>query len=542
MRKTAMIILLTITAAICHAQNAYDALLFSENNYEGTARTMAMGNAFTALGGDLGAVGINPAGSAVASYSQITLTPALTFAASTTKGISPYEDGYLPYFEKKMRSSMADFSMPNVGISINYDTHRTSGLKNITFGFTVNKTASWDEDVYANGTNSTTSFMGALAYEASQTGITGTELGSDGIYWIYPHWSHIVGYQSGMISPYDYDDQFVGASEVIYDNGIIALGGPIEQTYGRRKAGGKLDYLFNIGANISDFIYIGANLGVTSIDYSSQWYFKEVASDPSDFEIEYADGSKTYFHDMKYETSYSVMGTGYYGKFGVIITPGGGIRIGAAIQTPTITNISEEWLEAGTTTFSDTYYQAESPVDQISYKVISPFRANFGAAYTFGQAGLISVDYEVCDYSQMQFKANYSEDSYFYDEANANIKEWFGKSHMLRAGLEVKPLSSLSVRAGYGFTTSPDIFYDEFGKRLPASMTHNVSLGLGYSSKGSFFADFAIRRTIMPNEAFMPYPDYLKDENGNILENGYAPEILVRKSLWKALLTFGWRF
>ena len=83
------------------AQTAYDAFLFSETNYEGTARTVAMGNAFTALGGDLGSVAINPAGSAVAKYSQISLTPSLTFTTNTTKGVSPYTDGTLPYFDKE---------------------------------------------------------------------------------------------------------------------------------------------------------------------------------------------------------------------------------------------------------------------------------------------------------------------------------------------------------------------------------------------------------------------------------------------------------
>ena len=34
------------------AQTMYDALRYSEYDYYGTARTMAMGNAFTALGGD----------------------------------------------------------------------------------------------------------------------------------------------------------------------------------------------------------------------------------------------------------------------------------------------------------------------------------------------------------------------------------------------------------------------------------------------------------------------------------------------------------
>ena len=50
MKKTALTILLTVAACVCSfAQTAYDAWLFSENNYEGTARSVAMGNAFTAL-------------------------------------------------------------------------------------------------------------------------------------------------------------------------------------------------------------------------------------------------------------------------------------------------------------------------------------------------------------------------------------------------------------------------------------------------------------------------------------------------------------
>ena len=111
MKKTAITLMLMASAALCHAQNAYDALAFSENNYEGTARTVAMGNAFTALGGDLGAVTINPAGSAVAGYSQFSITPALTFSTNTAQGVSPFDDGSLPYFEKAMKSSRTRFNI-----------------------------------------------------------------------------------------------------------------------------------------------------------------------------------------------------------------------------------------------------------------------------------------------------------------------------------------------------------------------------------------------------------------------------------------------
>ena len=137
-----MIILLTVASMVTgFAQTAYDAFLFSENNYEGTARSVAMGNAFTALGGDLGSITLNPAGSAVAGYSQFTITPGLPFSTSTAQGVSPYADGTLPYFENKMASKMTTFSLPNLGLTINWDTNRSSGLKNVTFGFVVNKTA-----------------------------------------------------------------------------------------------------------------------------------------------------------------------------------------------------------------------------------------------------------------------------------------------------------------------------------------------------------------------------------------------------------------
>ena len=52
------------------AQNWQDALMFTENNYSGTARGVAMGNALTAVGGDPGSIVFNPAGSSVAAYTQ----------------------------------------------------------------------------------------------------------------------------------------------------------------------------------------------------------------------------------------------------------------------------------------------------------------------------------------------------------------------------------------------------------------------------------------------------------------------------------------
>ena len=543
MRKTAFILLFALTAAAGYAQTAYDALMFSENNYEGTARSVAMGNAFTALGGDLGAVTINPAGSAVSNYSQLTITPSLTFTANSAQGVSPFSDGSLPYFQREMKSRMTRFGLPNIGVTYNWETGRKSGLKNMTFGFIVNQTNCWNEDVYANGTNSTTSFMGALAADASNNRYLASDLAASDAYDFMP-WRAVTGYQSGMISTFDgHEDQYVGASELIFRNSAtgeaeIAVGGPLEQTYGRRVTGGKHEYIINWGGNVSDFIYFGVNLGITSIAYNHDEYFMEKAVDPADFEIGLDNGKSMFFERMKHSYSYNAEGVGVFGKFGVIVTPGAGFRIGASVQTPTSTTMTETWADDGETIFSNEGYSASSPYIEAQYTFRSPLRANFGLAYTFKGIGLVSVDYELADYSLMRYDTNNSDRSYFED-VNADIRKRFGRSDMIRVGAEVKPVPALAIRAGYSFMT-PAEKLDVLGNELKEPSTQTASFGLGYSSKGSFFADAAVQTRFLPDEYFMPYEDYIFDEEGYVAEP--VPELINKRSLWKVLLTIGWRF
>lgn len=552
MRKIALSAALALASVCSYAQTANDALLFSESDYMGTARTAAMGNAFTALGGDLGSIGINPAGSAVAKYSQVTLTPAVSISTSETIGVSPYQDGSLPYFDRRMRNTSSVFRLPNIGFTFNINTHRKTGLKNVTIGFIANCTNSWNEDTYANGRNSTTSFMGAMAASATANGYLGSELNLDKAYDIYP-WKDVVGYQSGMISTFGgSDNMFAGASEGIYQNGDkleIALAGPLDQTFGRRTRGSKYEYLLNFGANISDFLYFGVNAGLTTMQHNLTEYFKEEAIDPSDFEIELDNGEKLYFKDMKYRYNYDASSSGYFAKFGLIVTPGAGLRIGAAVSTPTVMKIKEGWNHYGETNYTSSSYDAyaSSPDGEDSYSFRAPYSANFGLAWTIMKMAVISADYELCDYRTMKFKSSMFDSSRdYFNDINEDIRKRYGISHTFRLGAEVKFFNALAVRAGYGVRSAAEKkSYN--GNELPGLYTHKASFGLGYSSKNSFFADIACVSSFVTTpgsgrtgEYIMPYDDYLFDGNGSVLS--YTPEILNIKSSWKVLLTLGWRF
>lgn len=559
MKKTALILLLSAAAFSMEAQTIYDALRFSENHYEGTARSLAMGNAFTALGGDLGGITINPAGSAVAKYSQITVSPGVNVSVNTAGGTAlPGETTPLG-FGNSIKNSWSRFNVPNFGVSMNFDTHRTSGIKNVSLGFVVNTTNRFQESLMTSGEHNWTSFMGAEAAYASNAGYDyNSLLASDAYNYYSAPWKTIMAAQSGMITPLtDYPSVYVGATEKYDindsdpDNVTIHTytGGPLDQSYQRQTSGFKYDYVINLGFNISDFVYVGANLGITSFNYNSAIRYMEKAVNPADFENIFTVDEQdvtTYFNDMMYDYRYSATGAGVYGKFGIIVTPINGLRLGAAVQTPTSTTISESWSESGSTTFDNPEFNAssESPVGEYQYKLISPFRANLGAAWTFGTFGLISVDYEICDYSAMKFKEMNAMQTGEFEYQNADIKDFMGTSHMLRAGIELKPVPQFAIRAGYGLTTSPEKAMNEYGNLVYVSeiaentMTHKGSFGLGYSSNGSFFADIACSYTKYADEYIYPYDDYAFDDNGYSL----TPEILHKRSLWNIMLTIGFRF
>ena len=108
----AAIISALATATAGHAQTAADAYSYSSIDYYGTARSIAMGNAFTALGGDIGGISINPAGSGVYRYSELEFSFGGSFA-KTRAGI--YGDGISIQAGRAndFRDGQNKFTMPN---------------------------------------------------------------------------------------------------------------------------------------------------------------------------------------------------------------------------------------------------------------------------------------------------------------------------------------------------------------------------------------------------------------------------------------------
>jgi hypothetical protein len=137
------------------------------------------------------------------------------------------------------------------------------------------------------------------------------------------------------------------------------------------------------------------------------------------------------------------------------------------------------------------------------------------------------------DYSAMKFRNDVDWNTNF-DNLNSEIRDCMGKSHMVRLGAEFKPIPEFAVRAGYNFTTIPEYEYNGTIKTTLKDRMDSFSVGIGYYSKGSFFADLAARLTMMSDEYISPYIDYLSDVA--------SPLILNKRERYDITATFGWRF
>ena len=539
MKKILAFVFLLTVALQAGAQGWADALQLSENDYLGTARSVGMGNAMTAVGGDLGSLTFNPAGSAVASYSQFTITPGLSVSTVTTQGSLLDNAGRPMGFEDTYKYRKGRMTLPNFGAIMVYDTRNKRGLKRVSFGIVGNVTRDYTNHLRATGTNDDNTLAGSLATQA--IGYTPEELDGSFFSNVAPPWEAMVGYQSGIFGVLN--GSYVGLTESMLDNPTsdVVLTDRIGQYYGLDRKGSKYDLLMNFAMDFNDRFYLGANIGITTLNYR----YDETRAEEALSGIDYGNG----FQSLRMRSAYYDDGTGLYAKVGFIARPIDGLRIGAAIQTPTVIQVRETYQMEGRSVAHNEPMTANSPQDEWFYNVTSPFRVNAGIAYTIGQLGLLSADYEYTDYRGMRFSSTYDDD-YAFDDQNMDIKDFLGPVHALRLGAEIKPMPSMALRVGYNLTSGAQYNTLSSQNQVISLTTAErrdqlrtaVTFGVGYSSPGSFFVDAAMRFQYLPNEYFTPYWYYTGGGNSYIDDNFMTPEIGAQSALFNALLTLGWRF
>lgn len=559
MKRILTFILGTAVTVAAAAQDWQDARFFAENNYVGTARTLGMGNAVTAIGGDPGSISINPAGSSVASYSQFVISPGFTLSTTNASGVVAQGNASAIGLGDAVHTNYGRFTLPNVGAIFTVNTGRRSGWKRTSFGFVLNATNNYTGRFNASGVNADNSYAASLA--SSAEGYSETVLGSES--WWYdggdiarmPKWVDMMGYRAGMFNGIPGDaGRYQAITEVRDAAGNCWLAAPLYQKYGQQSYGNKYDVVFNFSADYEDKFYIGINLGLTSLFYRMSEYFSEAPDNPDDFPvIEYTDGTRAAFNSLQMKHSYTLRGNGVYVKAGLLWRPLAGLRLGAAVQSPTIMSYTARQAFSGEVLMTGkSLVPSTTPEDSWTFRMQEPWRFNVGAAYSFGSLAVLSADYELASYKSIRYRASDSSMPQYLSDANADIQDALGMAHQLRVGVEVKPTADFSLRAGYNLVTyGQRNWLEEDWSVTPLTSAekmslckHNVSVGAGYSF-GSFFLDAAFRFRIVPKEYMMPYHYYGYDSS---FTNKYVdwgiltPEVEIKPNAMDIVLTAGWRF
>lgn len=511
------------TALVAGALQAYaqltpqyynNALLFSSQFYDGTARSVAMGNAMTALGGDLGALSYNPAASGVYRYTEITLTPSVYSSIANSS-----------FLNNTMQSDKSRLSLSNVGWVGSFETGRTRGLLNFNFAITANQSNNFAWRSSGSGIQNSSSYLGSIAAGMSATAVDAnrpvdanslTMPENDPTLPFYHNPSSwVLGWNTGLIDTVT-NGTFKGATENV-NGSNFNIPGSLNQSYYRERTGYVEDIIFNFAGNVSDIFFFGVNLTLQSIWMNEYTSISETAANPSLFDSGFTDFTREY----RMTTS----GLGVNVEAGFIVRPVAGLTIGGSISTPTWMFLNETWMESMNGNTSLGRAAIDSPLGENSYRITSPFRWNVGVGYTVGGFLALAVDYERTNYSNIVLADN-SGNSSLYQADNEYISTYYRAVNNLRAGIEAWPIPQLALRLGYNYYSSPDRYFD--------LSRHYASAGIGFRALSGFFIDLAYQQQCNQSlSSFQLYDNY---------ESFTAPIADERFRDWKILLTLGWRF
>lgn len=529
MKKTALAIAVAALPLGLAAQSAVDAYTLSQTDQRGTARFMSMGGAFTALGGDLSTLNQNPAGIGVYRRSEIGATldispNSFTSQTATTKISKDQTKAYCNNFGY-------------VG------TVRLDGqMRTFSWGISYNRVASFDRvyDVYNGSTSSSLS-----NYIAAFTGNTpSTDFDFTDTYNPYydsdADWLSILAYSSYMINPNT-------------SGGYSGLFGPNTQgdAYSRVRESGYVDeYAIDFGGNVSDVLYWGIGFGITDLKYNMNANYSESMANA---EIAYDRGTGPGDAGFELQNYRSISGSGWNFKAGVILKPVQQLRIGLAVHTPTWYTLSQSAYAESSFSYynpnegeSDDNPYTGSDYTEDSYynfRMNAPWKIMVGAAAVIGNSAILSLDYEHQAFGNMSVKYQDSWGEYVSDDyVNDDISNYYKGTNIIRAGLEYRLTSQLSLRAGYNHSSTnvkseaADGDLEIFTSGTNPAYTMNkstdaVSVGLGYRYQ-QFYIDAAyVHRK--KSSTYHAYTDY---------SSVYAPTADLTEKTNSVVLSIGFKF
>lgn len=503
----------------------YDANRWMGSDLNGTARFVGMGGAMGALGGDITTMGTNPAGIGIYRSNDVMLSFGFDSTGAKANGVS--QDKFHGSFD-------------NAGFVFATKIGNTTALRYANVGFNYRKMKSFNKSMLMNGvfnTSQTVQMANMLNFDSygNYAPLMEEALRSDAAFQ-NPKlpWLGIMGYNAYLANPF-YEAPDEDGNEFFdgYDPHFVA-GDAISQSYRSKEKGGIHSFDLNGALNFYDRFYIGATLGLYTVDYDRTSVYDE------DFTDKDGNGQGGY----TLGNDFWVNGSGVDFKLGFILRPieSSSFRIGAAIHTPTYFSLTEHnraYIDydlgpekRGITRPYDSH--GRETEGEYDYKLVTPWKFNVSMGYTIGSSVALGVEYEYSDRTAAKMK----DPEGIELGQTEDIKAMMKAVHTLRAGAEFKLAPEFSFRLGYNHITAP-MKSDAF-KYLPVysmrtdtefsnpGAINNYTLGFGYRGS-NFYVDMA-------------YILNTYKEDFYAFDSLDLPKTNVTNSNHKVLLTLGMRF
>lgn len=470
MKKILSLVACACSMTIANAQTITDGLRYASETNFGTARFQAMSGSFGALGGDLSAIGVNPAGSAVFLKSH----------ASISLGIHDTENR-TEFLNNKSSSFDTDANLNQIGgIFVINNANEASPWKKFTIAVNYQLDSNYNNRIfiYGNNQNSIGDF-----FRDQATGIRLSDLETQGTQTLSNLYAALgrtqgsaaqnafLGYQSFIIDPVAPLDP----NNTAYFSNIT---GPVNQNYTKLTSGSNGKGTINLGTQFTDHFYFGGNLNSHNISYQERTFLEETNTNI---------GSTV--TDVGFQNNLDVYGVGFSAQVGAIATFNN-VRLGISLETPTWYEIYEETSQRIESIRIENERLVSTTIDPNivtiyeEYYLKTPGKFTGSAAYVFGKSGLINIDYSYKDYSNLEFDTN--NNSNFFQNVNAAIGNSLQGASSISIGGEYR-IKHLSLRGGIQYEESP--YKDD----TIIGDTNGFSLGGGYNF-GRITVDLAYSR------------------------------------------------
>ena len=457
MKKTFFTLFVGLIFISSQAQDISDALRYSQDNLNGTARFRAMSGAFGALGGDLSSIGINPAGSVVFANNQV----GFTLSNYNIKNNSNY-------FGKQTSENNNSFDLNQAGaVFIFENDDKESDWKKLALALNYDNTSNLNNSIFSSGTNTTNSIDNYFLSYANGIPLS-TVNGNDFNYadLFFNEQQAFLGYQSFIINSTDETN----LNNTQYISGV-APGGNYYQEYTLESTGynGKLS--FNASGQYTDKLSFGINLNSHFVDYRQfSSFFERNNNNTSTTDL---------VKRLRFNNDLYTYGNGFSFQLGTIYKPYKEVRFGIAYESPTWLTLNDEIRQDVSAVSSSSAGELSPDVVNPNltvifepYKLQTPSKWTGSFAYVFGKKGLLSVDYAVKDFSSTTFKPKKD-----FTSTNTSLSNQLDYSTELRLGGEYK-IKKLSFRGGYRFETSP---YKD-GKTIGDLTGYSAGFGYNFGS------------------------------------------------------------